>query len=171
MKKIAFLIMLLLIILETNNFVYAKVQNIKVSSDDTVQNFYNYSFPTDILHNGISKLDFHQDYNLFNEKCSAYIYIKLKEDQNQNTFIELNKIELITKNASWPNEPIIPIQIKSVSFDKNWGFSVFFEYSLAHSLFKTAKLKFYFNVKNINETKSVEYTIDFKDLKESFRKI
>lgn len=170
MRKIISLLFIFSIALISNSFVSAEIQNVGIRNESRQKAQY-YHFPNAILHKNISELSFNQYYNPLSEKYLASLSMKCVANKSMSIYMELYKIELITKNDSQSHENIIPLQIQKVSFDERIGLGVTFEYSLVDVLFKTAKLKFYFNVQNINENKPVKYTIDFKDLKESFGKL
>ncbi len=169
MNKFMLAVMLFCIMVGTNGMVSAKIKNITIKSEEVAVNSYRYSFPSNMLHRYINKIEFYQDYNLFSGKCSAYVDIELNENQSGTVLVALNKIELIIKDSSQSNKCVIPIQINGVLFAKSNEFKVLFEYPIDRTLFNTAKIRLCFSVKNIGGQEDLDYTINFNDLKKLSR--
>lgn len=172
MEKIIIVLVGLMIVTPVieNNNCYGEVQNVILNSSSSDQKAYNYTFPKEQLHKNIVQLALHQDYNSLYKKYIASVIIKYAEFKDRTAFVELYKIELITKEEANP-EKKTPLQIQKVSFDESLTNRISFEFPLAEELFESAKIVFYFSVRNANENKSVEYTVEFKDLQKQFLRI
>lgn len=167
--KVLFLPVLLLFLL-LNNITHARIMVVGPEEIEA----RSYSFSQKQLHNNITNLNFvHyrdtvRDYN----KYKASLVIVPRENGKNTAYIELNEIELLTKDLTG-KDTVIPIMINSVSIDEYHRLTVNFEYILTDELVKLARLKFYFNVREVDNSGNkkqeelVIYTLNFKDLKDA----